>query len=301
MSDFSVRRADWERDTEALREVRTRVFIEEQHVPLDLEWDGLDPECIHMLAEASGRPIGTGRLTPDGRVGRMAVLSEWRGRGVGERLLLGLMAASRARGDTQCVLDAQVSAIGFYERFGFEAEGGIFLDAGIDHQRMRLDYARGGDGRRLEGYGALADGLLRVARTARHEFALYAPDLAPRLTDSAEFAAALKEIALSGSRGTVRLLGKEARTLAQSGNAVLRVVGALPTHCAVHLLCDEDEPTEEVYAFNDAGGVFHQPRAESATAKLVLNSPLAAREMQHRFDPLWERSVPAPDARRLNI
>jgi len=301
VNEFSVRPADWKRDTDALRSVRTRVFVEEQNVPLNLEWDGLDAECIHMLAFAGDEPVGTGRLTPDGHVGRMAVLADWRGRGVGAQLLRSLMEAGKARGDRSCVLNAQVTAIGFYERFGFRAEGETFLDAGIVHRRMRLDYERERDDELLSGHDALASGLLRLARSARHEFALYAPDLAPRLTDNPAFATALKDIALSGSRGSVRLLGREARTLAQSGNAVLRVVSALPTHCALHQLNDEDEPTDEVYAFNDTGGAFLQPRSESAAGTLTLGSPLAARELQRRFDPLWERSEPAPDARRLNL
>lgn len=301
MSEFSVRQADWERDGDALRDIRTRVFIEEQNVPLDLEWDGLDSECIHMLAEADGRPIGTGRLTPDGHVGRMAVLAEWRGRGVGERLLRNLVDAGMGRGDRQCVLSAQVSAIGFYERFGFQAEGDTFLDAGIEHRRMRLDYARDDAGEVLEGHGELAAGLLRVARAARHDFSLYAPDLAPQLTDSAAFADALKAVALSGSRARVRLLGREAHSLARSGNAALRMASALPSHCAVHVVSEEDESGDEIYAFNDAGGVFHQTRLDSALGTLTSNSPLAAREMQRRFDPLWERSEPAPDARRLGL
>lgn len=301
MSEFSVRGADWERDNDALRAVRTRVFIEEQNVPLDLEWDGLDADCIHMLATAGDEPIGTGRLTPEGRVGRMAVLAEWRGRDVGTELLLALMAAGRARGDTHCVLSAQVSAIGFYERFGFVAEGDTFLDAGIVHREMRLDYGRMRNEEPLGGHDELAGALLRLACSARHEFALYAPELAPRLTDNPEFAAALKAVALSGSRANVRFLGKEARTIAQSGNAVLRLASALPTRCAVHLLCEEDEPTDEVYAFNDTGGAFVQPRTESPAGTVVLDSPLAARELRHRFDPLWERSEPAPDARRLSL
>lgn len=301
MNEFNVRRADWERDNDALRMVRTRVFVEEQSVPLDLEWDGLDADCIHMLATAGGEPIGTGRLTPGGHVGRMAVLAEWRGHGVGSELLLGLMAAGKARGDTRCVLDAQVSAIGFYERFGFVAEGDTFLDAGIVHRQMQLDYGRTRNEEPLGGHDELADGLLRLARSARHEFALYAPDLAPRLTGSPDFAAALKTAVLSGSRANVRFLGKETRTIAQSGNSVLRLASALPTRCAVHLLCDEDEPTDEIYAFNDTGGAFVQPRIESPAGTLVLDSPLAARELRHRFDPLWERSEPAPDARRLNL
>lgn len=301
MRSFSVRLADWKKDTAALRAVRTRVFVEEQKVPLDMEWDGLDEHCIHALALAGEAAIGTGRLTPDGHIGRMAVRADWRGAGVGAELLLKLMEAAKTRGDTHCELNAQVSAIGFYERYGFRTVGETFLEAGIVHQAMRLDYARDRDTELLEGCDSLAAALLRVAGTARHAFALYAPDLAPRFTDSNEFAAALKAVALSSPHGSIRLLCSEARSAAQAGHAALRVVAALPSHCALQQLCIEDEPTDEVYAFNDAGGAFHQPRIESYSATLILDSPLAARELQRRFEPLWERSEPAPDARRLHL
>ncbi|MGA7964880.1 MAG: GNAT family N-acetyltransferase [Gammaproteobacteria bacterium] len=302
MKQFSVRLADWEKDTAALRAVRTQVFVDEQKVPLDMEWDGLDEHCIHALAFAGKEAIGTGRLTPDGHIGRMAVLADWRGTGVGAELLLKLMEAAKARGDTHCELNAQVSAIGFYEHFGFHAEGGTFLDAGIVHRRMRLDYdTQDLNTESLSGHASLAGALLRLARAAHHTFALYAPDLAPRLTDSNEFAAALKDVALSSPHSNVRLLCQEARSAVQSSHFVLRVVTALPSYCALHQLCTEDEPTDEVYAFNDTGGAFHQPHIESFTGTLILDSPLSARELQRRFDPLWKRSEPTPDARRLHL
>lgn len=300
MNGFSVTRADWERDEAALREVRSRVFIEEQDVPIDLEWDGLDPECVHALAIADGRPVGTGRLTPDGHVGRMAVIADWRGRGVGTALLQHLMRAGRERGDTACELNAQVSAIGFYERFGFRTEGDEFMDAGIPHRRMRLDYAEK-PGERLDGHTALADALLYLARTARHQFSLYAPDLAPRLTDSPALATALKDFLLSGNRCSVRLLVGDARAAAAGGHALLRLVATLPSRCELLQLCAEDEPTDEVYAFNDTGGSFHQPRIEDADGILVRGSKINAREFQHRFEPLWDRGEPAPDGRRLQL
>ena len=138
MSEFSIRRAEWDRDRDALRSVRTRVFVEEQNVPPELEWDGLDSKCLHMLAIADHDAIGTGRLTPDGHIGRMAVVATWRGRNVGKALLEALMVAARERGDTLCQLNAQVTAIGFYERFGFKTHGEAFMDAGIEHRAMSL-------------------------------------------------------------------------------------------------------------------------------------------------------------------
>ncbi|HEX5313418.1 MAG TPA: GNAT family N-acetyltransferase [Gammaproteobacteria bacterium] len=136
MTDFSIRLADWSDDLPALRDIRTRVFIEEQQVPLALEWDELDGQCVHALAVAGAEPVGTGRLTPDGHIGRMAVLREWRGRGVGAALLDILMHAARARGDHVCRLHAQTHALGFYSRYGFLPEGEIFMEAGIPHQTM---------------------------------------------------------------------------------------------------------------------------------------------------------------------
>lgn len=136
---FRIETAHWPDDREALRAVRETVFVDEQGVPLALEWDDADATAIHLLARAdNGEPIGTGRLLPDGHIGRMAVLKPWRGRGVGRALLRRLIDSARARGLTVLVLNAQCAAVQFYEPFGFRAEGGIFDDAGIPHQRMRL-------------------------------------------------------------------------------------------------------------------------------------------------------------------
>jgi len=137
-ASFRIRQADWNRDQSALRHVREIVFVHEQGVPLELEWDGIDPDCQHVLAEDErGIAIGTGRLLPDGHIGRMAVLQSWRNRGAGSALLRELIAIAAERGLTEVVLNAQTRALKFYERNGFAAEGQVFLDAGIPHQRMR--------------------------------------------------------------------------------------------------------------------------------------------------------------------
>jgi predicted GNAT family N-acyltransferase len=137
-SSFRVRRADWERDHDHLRRVREAVFVREQHVPSALEWDGSDASCVHVVAEdRDGAPIGTGRLLLGGHIGRMAVLANWRGRGVGSALLIELVRWATEQGLTEVVLNAQTHALGFYQRHGFSAEGEVFLDAEIDHQRMR--------------------------------------------------------------------------------------------------------------------------------------------------------------------
>ena len=137
---FTVARVSWARAHAALRAVRRTVFVDEQRVPEALEWDGIDDACIQVLATAvSGEAIGTGRLLPDGHIGRMAVLKAWRGQGVGAALLRELIAAAREQGHTRAELSAQTHAIGFYRRFGFEVAGGEYLDAGIPHRAMWLE------------------------------------------------------------------------------------------------------------------------------------------------------------------
>lgn len=137
-SPFVIRRADWTRDLTHLRHIRETVFVHEQKVPLEMEWDAEDEASVHVVAfDAAEAPIGTGRLLPDGHIGRMAVLAPWRRRGVGGALLIELVRIARERGFAEVILNAQVQAIAFYTRHGFAAEGAQFLEAGIPHQTMR--------------------------------------------------------------------------------------------------------------------------------------------------------------------
>ena len=126
-----------------LRAIRTSVFVDEQGVPEELEWDGLDGQCTHALAQsAAGEAIGTGRLLPDGHIGRMAVVRHWRHKGVGSAILKVLIAAAADAGYASVALNAQTHALEFYRRFGFESEGGEFMEAGIPHRSMRLALIR---------------------------------------------------------------------------------------------------------------------------------------------------------------
>jgi predicted GNAT family N-acyltransferase len=135
----SVHPVDWSVDRKILQALREEVFIREQSVPTDMEWDEFDSLSRHVVASVDGIPIGTGRLLPDGHIGRMAVLREWRGNGAGSALLTGLMEIARALGMQRVLLNAQVQALPFYLRHGFQAEGEEFLDAGIPHRRMWRD------------------------------------------------------------------------------------------------------------------------------------------------------------------
>jgi|SRR5882724_9239932 len=137
---FTIRTATWRDDEVALRWVRTLVFVEEQEIDAREEFDDADKVCQHLLAlDAHGKSIGTCRVEAQGRIGRVAVLAEWRKAGIGRVLLQNAIDLARINGMKRVHLNAQVSALGFYERAGFAACGERFLEAGIEHLAMELE------------------------------------------------------------------------------------------------------------------------------------------------------------------
>ena len=138
MQGIEIHTGNWAELGAAASDIRRRVFIEEQQVSQEEEWDGRDDACLHFLAQRGNTALGTARLLPDGHIGRVAVLQEARGMGVGAALMQAAIAAAQHQGHPAVELTAQTHALAFYERLGFTAFGDIFLDAGIPHRRMRL-------------------------------------------------------------------------------------------------------------------------------------------------------------------
>ena len=137
MAGVKIRIVDWVRYGEALSSLRHTVFVEEQGVPVELELDGEDASAWHAFSN-DDRLIGTGRMLASGKIGRMAVSQSMRRQGIGRALLDALVAEARRLKLEEVSLGAQLPAVAFYERAGFEAYGDVFLDAGIDHKMMRL-------------------------------------------------------------------------------------------------------------------------------------------------------------------
>ena len=138
MSPIKVILGDWATCMQDAMVIRHEVFVQEQNVPTELELDAEDQHCIHALAyDENGVAIGTGRLLPNAHIGRLAVRAPYRGRGVGSQLLAALVDEARRQHYLEVVLAAQVHALAFYTAHGFVAEGGTYLDAGIEHVTMR--------------------------------------------------------------------------------------------------------------------------------------------------------------------
>jgi predicted GNAT family N-acyltransferase len=139
MTKHTIHLGDWATLGPDATAIRFEVFVDEQKVPAEIELDDMDAVCLHAVAyDDFGAAIGTGRLLPDGHIGRMAVRQPGRGTGVGGAILQLLMEKARERGDAAVVLNAQTVAAPFYARYGFVQQGEVFAEAGIAHVEMRL-------------------------------------------------------------------------------------------------------------------------------------------------------------------
>ena len=314
--DFRVEPADWTTDYDALRAVRDPVFIDEQQVPIEDEIDAHDARSRHVLArDMENRPIGTGRLSPERMIGRMAVLKEWRGRGVGEALLKALLDQARALGYAEVQMHAQVHAISFYEKFGFETFGEEFDECGIMHRMMRIALAPT-DRRTFSALPPKPEALALIAddrdhavaaiadllADTHHEIAIYTRDLDPALFDVPPILEAIKRIALSGRRARVRILVQEPRRPLADGHRLIALAQRLPSLIELRTPLDEqDRLYASAFLINDRRGYLFRTLASRNEGEGSTYAPGRHAQLREYFDQVWERSAPSEELRHLAI
>jgi predicted GNAT family N-acyltransferase len=134
----TIREVGYLEQAPEIRAIRFAVFVDEQNVPPDIEMDDRDPLCIHLLAYIDERPVGTARIDFEyaGKIGRLAVLANCRGRGIGRALMKRCHEIARQRRLTHVWCNAQTTAVTFYERIGYTVIGDEFDEAGISHRKM---------------------------------------------------------------------------------------------------------------------------------------------------------------------
>lgn len=138
MKQIHIKQVTWQQAESDLRKVRTIVFIEEQSVTPEFEWDEIDSGAVHLLAMLENEPIGCLRIIHHAKIGRMAVLSQWRDLGIGKMLLNEAIDICRKYGSKQIDLSAQTHAIHFYQQAGFQITSEEYTDVQIPHVDMRL-------------------------------------------------------------------------------------------------------------------------------------------------------------------
>ena len=303
---FRVLVVDYALAMAELHAVRETVFVREQQVPAELERDELDPRCLHVLARAlDGSAIGAGRLVPPAqlgapaRIGRMAVLPAWRGKGVGDAMLHALLQASRRRGWHAIALHAQASAIDFYLRHDFVPQGERFMEAGIEHQAMQ---------RTLAGTTAIEDREAAVATTialvlaARRSLCIYSRELDPGLFDAQPVLEALRRFGTAGRGGEARIVLQDAAAPQRAHAPLLALAQRLPS---AFVFREVDDPVDRAYpsAFiaNDAGGFYFRGLGHRFDGEADLHALGRARQLRAGFERVWERSRPVVEYRALGI
>jgi predicted GNAT family N-acyltransferase len=316
-SDFHVEIANYETDIDALRAVREPVFVNEQQVPIELEWDELDPKSIHVIAfdSATGQPIGTGRLTPEHKIGRMAVMPDWRNRGVGAALLIRLLDIARERGIGEVVLHAQVRAQDFYKRHGFEPFGERFMEAGIEHQSMRRrlepvaplqrpNPARqaNGEEREVDTFVDCRAAVLDLLRAAKHQLWIYSRDLDPLLLGEPDALEEIRRIGLSGRGADIRVLLQDPSAAIQARTPLIALGQRLSSAWQVRQpVEDVDLQYASAFVLNDQGGYLFRVLGSRFEGYVNPHGPGRHRQLLEYFRQVWERAKPADELRQMRL
>ncbi|MFC3715670.1 GNAT family N-acetyltransferase [Luteimonas soli] len=303
---FRVETAAFADACSELLAVREAVFVVEQNVPVEEERDAHDPRCLHAIArDRAGKPIGTGRLVPPtaadapAHVGRMAVLRDWRGAGVGDALLHALLRQARERGWNDIVLNAQVSAQSFYARHGFVPVGERFIEAGIEHQAMRRRIDRP---QAIEGTDAAVAATAAIVRHARRRLHVYSRELDPGLLDAPRVLDAMRELCTRGDGIQVQVLLQDAAAPQRALAPLLALAQRLPSVIAFREIADPvDRAYPSAYLANDDGGYYFRALGHRLDGEAETGAPGLARQLAEHFRPVWERSRPCTEYRTLGL
>jgi predicted GNAT family N-acyltransferase len=318
-------RVEWSTHMEKLRAIRQRVFIEEQRVPLDLEWDGLDEEATHFLAlNEIGIPLGTARLlTSTGQIGRMAVLKEQRGRDIGRQLLKAAVDRAVEVGLQRVFLHAQRHAEGFYRKSGFLPFGAEFMEAGIPHIEMELalpiPFKGSARDRGLPLVKAAStageavprastfqsesdcrDGVVELLARARRKVLILSPNLDTSLFGYEPALAALSEFARRSRHASATVLVDDTKAIAEIAHPLLELVRRMPSKIEMRRLPEESVPTRSFIVIDDAA-VWIQPNVQAYVGWLNLNDRVEARRLSDEFAALYDRSSDDPELRLLSL
>lgn len=334
MNEISVRVVDWE-STEALRDIRRQVFIVEQQIAEDLEWDSDDPVSTHFLLTFGEEPVGTARLLEDGHIGRVAILPAWRGRKLGEQLMLEVMAHAQARGMHTLLLSAQSYALDFYRRLGFRTCSEEYLEAGIPHFAMRRDIEPDtlppieflspgrfsihnpedavvmlreldmpwqlGEQRDLIEIDEqqASDHLLWVLSQARRRVLIHAADQAVWLFNRKDVIVSLEQLIARQPKARIQILLQEASKPFLQGHTLLNLMHRFPSLIDIRKQHPERTKAPQVYMLVDDSGILMLPRAIRREGFIRYNSPDQVRRWNNTFEDLWASSQSDPAIRRF--
>lgn len=301
---LKIEQANWDTDQAHIQSIRQQVFIQEQSVPADLEWDGKDNTATHWLAWQDGKAVATVRLLADGHLGRMAVLADYRGGGIGRRLLNTVVEAATKQQLLEIYLYAQLHALAFYTAAGFIPEGDEFMDAGIAHRTLRL---RLSEQRLLGVHGgkfaikkmdiAAQDLIAQVDRQLR----ILSFNLDKAIYGQLELVESISQLARKSRFSEIKILVCRSDGLSGRGHPLIQLHQRLSSLVELRKIPDDAEEIKNNFIVADNLGVISQSSKDPDIIWGNYNNRPIAEDFITQFDRLWSHAQPDPNLRPVSL
>ncbi len=317
LPDYRIEPADYKADFKDLRAVRDSVFIIEQHLPADLEQDVKDPHSHHVIARDNHHnPVGTGRLTPEGQISRIAVLHQWRNQGVGQSLLRTLIESAQKQGLTQITLETPRSTSGFFQKFGFIAKGERLNLDGNELQCMSMTLAPLAEKTRpsakpreaslptekLNNLETHLDSSIRLIAEARRQICIYTRDLEHGLYGHNDVVEAFRQFAINSRDGCVQIIVQDTFAARGKPHPLIDLAQRLPSSFQFRSPVErEDQQYSSAFLINDRDGYLFRLTTERYQGEWSPNHPARKRQLYEVFDRIWQRCRPCTEFRALGI
>ena len=321
--------AAWDQHRAALQHIRKVVFIDEQEVPKELEWDGEDEDATHFLAvNELGEYVGCARLLPSGQIGRMAVLTEYRGTNIGAQLLTAAVAAAQEQGMRRAFLHAQSYAEAFYRKGGFVPYGDEFDEAGIPHIAMELKLplpfevdedisdvqpsVRPEPVRetlttpetgptRFHDHSDCLQALTQTIAQARRRLLLLNPFLDHDLFDRPPVAEAISQLARSAPRVEIKIIVFDTKLIVDRGHSLVELARRLDDNIHIRVLSEMANAETSSFVCADLDAYWLLPSYEQYEGISEQANPVTTARLVESFNQAWEKSVSSPELRTLRL
>lgn len=297
----------WQDDEEDIKTVRFAVFIKEQQVPIELEIDEQDEHCLHLVAFADNKPVGTARLLEDGHIGRMCVLKDYRLQGIATELLNKLVQKALHKGMKKVVLNAQLSAIPFYEKAGFTICSDTFLDAGIEHKTMQFEQPQAilGDNKLtidIDNKALSQEIVVSLIEQAKNSIALLSQNLEPSLYNQTEVCQAIQALITKNRKAKIRIICKNTQQATHQGHCLINLAQNLSSFIELR-----KPNTKEIQQFQQSWLLIDDmayckiKNIERYIGTASFNQKLIVKESLDFFNHAWENSEVDQQTRRLSL
>ena len=320
-----VKTASWSNDAAIISDIRRTVFIDEQGVSPEEEWDNLDQDdsCKHLLAYVTSKPenkpeyLGTARILSNGQIGRVCILKSYRNQGIGKLLvqaamLLGFNNNQNPLKNT-LFLYAQVTSLHFYERLGFESEGEIFLDAGIEHKKMCFQNTLPHRTKLFSEYYSdrvhrltipndFCLHLILQTSITRRDVSILCKELRPDMYNNPVFIENLSVIARANRHSKIRILIQSPIAKLSPYHGLITLAKRLPSRIEIKKVDHSVELNGEAYAIFDDTSLVYFNDEDSLVGFANYNARPESKRLLESYNYLWDkRSKPDPDLRVLSL